>query len=540
MTPKLTTLNEWQELKSHFKEIQKISIKELFAQNNDRVQKLTFQESGYYFDLSKNLVNQNTMSLLVNLARKLNLEEEIDNMFSGAKINRTENRSVLHTALRNVNDAEHMVDGKNILENVNQELQKMESFVASVHNGTFKGYTNKKIKNIVNIGIGGSNLGPLMVYEGLKHYAIEDLNIQFVSNIDGTHITETVKTLDPETTLFIVCSKTFTTQETMVNAFTARKWLQDHYQTEQATKNHFVAVSTNLEKVMDFGIGQDNIFQFWNWVGGRYSLTSAIGLSLMLGLGTENFNSLRAGFHQMDQHFKNTNLENNLPVLLGLIGVWYNNFFNAETHAIIPYDQYLKYLPAYLQQTDMESNGKYTDRNGEYVNYQTGPIVWGEPGTDGQHAFFQLIHQGTKKIPCDFIGYLKPLHNLHHHHEILLANFFAQQEALAFGKTEAEVANENIEPALVPFRTFQGNNPSTCILGEKLTPASLGALIALYEHKVFVQGIIWNIYSFDQWGVELGKQLASKILTEIKNGSINRHQHDDSTNQLLQYCLKNR
>jgi glucose-6-phosphate isomerase len=539
MTPVPTTQNEWHELKNHFKEIHKISLKEFFAQNKKRVKNFTFEASGYYFDLSKNLLNQKTISLLIDLARKQNLEQEIENMFSGAKINRTENRSVLHTALRNVNDSEHMVDGQNILENVNNEIKKMASFVESIHNGSFKGHTNKKIKNVVNIGIGGSNLGPLMVYEGLKHYAIEDIDVQFISNIDGTHFTETVKNLDPEATLFIICSKTFTTQETMVNAFTARKWIQDHYHTEQATKNHFVAVSTNIEKVMEFGIGQDNMFQFWDWVGGRYSLTSAIGLSLMLGLGTENFNSLRTGFYQMDQHFKNTNLENNIPVLLALLGVWYNNFFNAETHAIIPYDQYLKYLPAYLQQTDMESNGKYTDRNGEYVNYQTGPIVWGEPGTDGQHAFFQLIHQGTKKIPCDFIGYIKPLHDLNHHHEILLANFFAQQEALAFGKTEAEVANEKIEPSLIPFRTFHGSNPSTCILGEKLTPASLGALIALYEHKVFVQGIIWNIYSFDQWGVELGKQLASRILTEIKNGSINSQHHDDSTNQLLRYCLKN-
>ena len=539
MTLVPTTQNEWHELKNHFKEIHKTSLKEFFTQNKKRVKNFTFEVSDYYFDLSKNLLNLKTISLLIDLARKLNLEQEIENMFSGAKINRTENRSVLHTALRNVNDSEHLVDGKNILENVNNEIKKMESFVESIHNGSFKGHSNKKIKNVINIGIGGSNLGPLMVYEGLKHYAVKDIDVQFISNIDGTHFTETVKNLDPEATLFIICSKTFTTQETMVNAFTARKWIQDHYHTEQATKNHFVAVSTNIEKVMEFGIGQDNIFQFWDWVGGRYSLTSAIGLSLMMGLGTENFKSLRSGFYQMDQHFKNTNLENNIPVLLALLGVWYNNFFNAETHAIIPYDQYLKYLPAYLQQTDMESNGKYTDRNGAYVNYQTGPIVWGEPGTDGQHAFFQLIHQGTKKIPCDFIGYIKPLHDLNHHHEILLANFFAQQEALAFGKTEAEVANEKIEPSLVPFRTFHGSNPSTCILGKKLTPASLGALIALYEHKVFVQGIIWNIYSFDQWGVELGKQLASRILTEIKNGSINSQHHDDSTNQLLRYCLKN-
>jgi len=533
-----TALKEWQELNRHFKEIQNLSLKDMFIENKVRANGFTFEQSGYYFDLSKNLITNNTMSFLIKLARKLKLEQEIEDMFSGKKINRTEDRSVLHTALRDVNSSEHLVDGQNILINVNAEIQKMESFVQTIHNGDFKGYTGKNIKNIVNIGIGGSNLGPLMVYEALKHYAVKETNVQFISNIDGTHFLETVKNLDPESTLFIICSKTFTTQETMVNAFTARKWIQDHFNSEQATKHHFVAVSTNIEKVLEFGIGQDNIFQFWDWVGGRYSLTSAIGLSLMIGLGVENFKLLRVGFHQMDQHFKNADLEKNIPVLLGLLGVWYNNFFKAETHAIIPYDQYLRYLPAYLQQTDMESNGKSTDRNGEYVNYQTGPIVWGEPGTDGQHAFFQLIHQGTKKIPCDFIGFVKPLHKLGHHHEILLANFFAQQEALAFGKSETEVAKENVESWLIPFRTFSGNNPSTCILGEQLSPESLGALIALYEHKVFVQGIIWNIFSFDQWGVELGKQLASRILTEIKNGKISREQHDGSTNNLLQYCLK--
>ena len=535
---KPTASKEWQELINHFNEIQNFSLKDMFIENNMRANDFTFEQSGYYFDLSKNLITQNTIPLLIKLARELKLEHEIEDMFSGKKINQTENRSVLHTALRDVKSSEHIVDGQDILKNVNTEIQKMESFVQTVHKGDFKGYTGKNIKNVVNIGIGGSNLGPLMVYEALKHYSVENINVQFISNIDGTHFIETIKDLHPESTLFVICSKTFTTQETMVNAFTARKWVQDYFGSEQATKHHFVAVSTNIEKVMEFGIGRNNIFQFWDWVGGRYSLTSAIGLSLMIGLGIENFHLLRAGFHQMDQHFKSTDLEKNIPVLLGLLGVWYNNFFKVETHAIIPYDQYLKYLPGYLQQTDMESNGKSTDRNGEYVDYQTGPIVWGEPGTDGQHAFFQLIHQGTKKIPCDFIGFVNPLHELNHHHEILLANFFAQQEALAFGKSEAEVAKENIDSWLIPFRTFQGNNPSTCILGERLTPESLGVLIALYEHKVFVQGIIWNIFSFDQWGVELGKQLASRILAEIKNGVVNKAQHDNSTSNLLQFYLR--
>ena len=539
MLPKInpTTTAAWKKLEEYYFGFEGTHMKDLFANDAKRFQKYSLKFEDILVDFSKNLVDDYVLELLNDLASECGLKDAIHSFFSGEKINATENRAVLHVALRNRSNNPIIVDGENVMPEVNAVLDQMKDFSDKVISRKWNGYTGKAITDIVNIGIGGSDLGPLMVTEALKPYK-NHLNLHFVSNVDGTHIAETLKLVNPETTLFIVASKTFTTQETMVNAFTARKWIQDHYHTEQATKNHFVAVSTNIEKVMEFGIGQDNIFQFWDWVGGRYSLTSAIGLSLMMGLGTENFKSLRSGFYQMDQHFKNTNLENNIPVLLALLGVWYNNFFNAETHAIIPYDQYLKYLPAYLQQTDMESNGKSTDRNGEYVDYQTGPIVWGEPGTDGQHAFFQLIHQGTKKIPCDFIGFVNPLHELNHHHEILLANFFAQQEALAFGKSEAEVAKENIDSWLIPFRTFQGNNPSTCILGERLTPESLGVLIALYEHKVFVQGIIWNIFSFDQWGVELGKQLASRILAEIKNGVVNKAQHDNSTSNLLQYYLR--
>ncbi len=536
---KTTDRQEWLALERHYAEIKDYHLRNFFAEDTERANKFSFEAAGLYLDFSKNRITEQTLQLLLKLADSMHLEREIDRMFSGERINHTEDRAVLHTALRNHSHNPILLDGKDVMPEINRVLGKMENLSTQIASGAWKGFTGKRIKNIVNIGIGGSDLGPAMVYEALKHYSNRELTLRFVSNIDATHIVEQLRGLNPEETLFLVASKTFTTQETMTNAASAKAWLLEALRDETAVRRHFIAISTNREKVRAFGTDPDNMLEFWDWVGGRYSLTSAIGFSLMMALGIVNFHKLRAGFHLMDEHFKKTSLESNLPVLMGLIGIWYNNFFGAQTQAILPYDQYLHRFPAYFQQGDMESNGKSVDRNGRTTNYQTGPIVWGEPGTNGQHAFFQLIHQGTKLIPCDFIGFIKSLNPVGDHHQKLMANFFAQQEALAFGKSMQELDQENVPKELVPYRQFEGNRPSTCILAEKLTPESLGSLIALYEQKIFVQGVIWNIFSFDQWGVELGKQLAEKILPELNKGSSSILSHDSSTNNLIVYYLNN-
>ncbi|MDH5560989.1 MAG: glucose-6-phosphate isomerase [Deltaproteobacteria bacterium] len=533
-----TKLKEWETLQEHFKEIKELHLKDLFNQDKQRADLFSIESCGLFVDYSKNRVNERTMKLLFELAERLDLRNEIARMFNGEKINRTEDRPVLHVALRNCSDRQYLVDGIDVMEDVNRVITKMERFSDAIRDQSFRGFTNKPIKNLVNIGIGGSDLGPLMVYESLKHYSLKSLRLRFVSNVDATHFIEQTMDLDPEETLFIIASKTFTTQETMTNAQNAKVWLLKKLKDPNAVKKHFVALSTNYEKVTLFGIDPDNIFEFWDWVGGRYSLTSAIGLSLMIALGKEHFYRLRKGFQMMDDHFEKEPLPRNLPVILALLGLWYNNFFGCETHAILPYDQYMHRFPAYFQQGDMESNGKSVDRDGEALTYQSGPIIWGEPGTNGQHAFFQLIHQGTKLIPCDFIGFINSLHPDKDPHQKLMANFFAQQEALAFGKTNEQLKAENTREDIIPFKVFSGNRPSTCVLANKLTPETLGSLIALYEHKIFVQGILWNIYSFDQWGVELGKQLASRILPELKKTSPIAEDHDGSTKNLIDYFLK--
>ncbi len=501
---------------------------------------MTLNAAGLFLDYSKNRIIDKTVLLLLDLAREVELETEIEHMFAGKRINQTEDRPVLHVALRNPIGTSHIVDGVDLMPDVNEELQKMEHLSQKISMGQWMGYTGKPVKNIVNIGIGGSDLGPMMVYEALQAYTNRNLNFRFISNIDATHLTEQVRDLEADETLFLIASKTFTTQETMTNAASAKEWLLKRLKNEAAIEQHFVAISTNEEKVAEFGIKPENRLTFWDWVGGRYSLTSAIGFSLMIALGVENFHLLRKGFHSMDQHFRKASLGENIPVILGLLGVWYNNFFGAQTHAVLPYDQYLSRFPAYLQQCDMESNGKCIDRDGNAVSYQTGPIVWGEPGTNGQHAFFQLIHQGTKLVPCDFIGFAKSINPIGDHHDILMANFVAQQEALAFGKESQHLKAENIPASLIPFQTFEGNRPSNCIMAEKLSPETLGSLISLYEHKIFVQGIIWNIFSFDQWGVELGKQLAKKVLPVLNGTQSLPDAHDASTRNLLNYLLKHR
>jgi glucose-6-phosphate isomerase len=520
---------EWLALADHYQKMKKISLKQLFGSDKKRAETMTSLTCGWFVDFSKNHLSHATIDLLMRFARSRQLDEKIEAMFSGEKINQTENRSVLHTALRDCSNGPVFLNGKDVMADVNAVLKKMENLTTRLTDGAWTGFTGKRIRNVVNIGIGGSDLGPHMVYEALKFYSNRSFTVRFVSNIDGTQLSECLRDLKPEETLFIVASKTFTTQETMTNAESAKEWLIRELGDEKAVCRHFVAVSSNRDKVEAFGIDTNNMFELWDWVGGRYSLCSAIGLSLMVSLGINNFNSLRKGFHTVDLHFKNTEFEKNIPVILALIGFWYNNFYGAQTQAILPYDHYLRYLPAYLQQTDMESNGKSIDCQGQPVSYQTGPIVWGESGTNGQHAFFQLIHQGTKLIPCDFIGFINSLNRLEGHHEKLMANFFAQQEALAFGKDRKQIESEQVSPAQIPFRIFEGNRPSTCFLADLLTPESLGSLIAFYEHKVFVQGVLWNIFSFDQWGVELGKQLATKILNELKERNPNRLAHDSST-----------
>ena len=524
----------WLELKAHYAKFRTTHLRELFAQNPKRGEQFSTEALGIFFDYSKNRVTDKTIKLLLALAKESGLQAHIDAMFRGDKINITENRAVLHVALRAPKDATILVDGKNVVPDVHAVLDKMSAFSDRIRSGAWKGHTGKRIRNVVNIGIGGSDLGPVMAYEALKHYSDRNLTFRFVSNVDGTDFAEAVIDLDPSETLFIVSSKTFTTLETMTNAHTAREWLLKGLGgDEKSVAKHFVAVSTNSSEVSKFGIDTANMFGFWDWVGGRYSMDSAIGLSTMLAIGPENFRSMLRGFHEMDEHFRTTPFERNLPVLLGLLGVWYTDFFGAQTVAVLPYEQYLKRFPAYLQQLTMESNGKHVTLDGTTVNYETGPIYWGEPGTNGQHSFYQLIHQGTRLIPCDFIAFGESLNPLGRHHDMLLANVCAQTEALAFGKTPQQVKAEGTPDWLVPHRVFEGNRPSNTILLEKLTPEALGKLVALYEHSVFTQGTIWHIDSFDQWGVELGKVLAQRIIPEIESPTSPKLTHDSSTNNVI-------
>jgi glucose-6-phosphate isomerase len=513
-------------------------LRDLFADDPARGERMTAEAAGVFLDYSKNRIDDETLRLLVELAEQCGLRERIDAMFRGEKINVTENRAVLHVALRAPKGTSIVVDGKNVVPEVHGVLDKMAEFANRIRSGQWKGHTGKRIRNVVNIGIGGSDLGPVMAYEALKYYSDRAMTFRFVSNVDGTDFVEATRDLDATETLFIVSSKTFTTLETMTNAHTARVWALKTLKHNSAVAKHFVAVSTNADAVAHFGIDTANMFEFWDWVGGRYSMDSAIGLSTMLAVGPEHFREMLAGFHLMDEHFRTTPFERNLPVILGLIGIWYNNFFGAETVAILPYDHYLGRFSSYLQQLDMESDGKHVDLAGNAVDYQTGPIVWGTPGTNGQHAYYQLIHQGTKLIPCDFIGFCQTLNPLGRHHDLLMANIFAQTEALAFGKTAAEVKADGVPDFQVPHRTFTGNHPTNTMLLERLTPEALGKLVALYEHKVFVQGTIWNINSFDQWGVELGKVLASRISPELESTGETRLGHDSSTNALIRRYRK--
>ncbi|MGI9057633.1 MAG: glucose-6-phosphate isomerase [Ktedonobacteraceae bacterium] len=529
----LTQRPAWQALEEHYQQMRDVHLRQLFADDPQRGERFAAEAIGLYFDYSKNRITDETLGLLLQLAESAGLRERIDAMFRGDKINVTEQRAVLHVALRAPKDESIVVDGDNVVPEVHQVLDKMANFSNRVRSGEWQGYTGKRIRNIINIGIGGSDLGPFMAYEALKYYSDRNLNLRFVSNIDGNEFVEATRDLDAAETLFIVCSKTFTTLETLTNARSARDWCVEALGDVKAVAKHFVAVSTNEKEVEKFGIDTANMFEFWDWVGGRYSYDSAIGLSLMIAIGPEQFDEMLAGFHTMDEHFRTAPFEQNLPVLLGLIGIWYNNFFDAQTVAILPYDHYLSHLSAYFQQLDMESDGKHVDLEGNTVNYQTGPIIWGQPGTNGQHAFYQLIHQGTKLILCDFIGFYQALNPLGRHHDLLMANFFAQTEALAFGKTAAEVEADGVPAFQVPHRTFEGNRPTNTIMMEKLTPDTLGKLIALYEHKVFVQGTIWNINSFDQWGVELGKVLANRIIPELESGEEPDLKHDSSTNTLI-------
>jgi glucose-6-phosphate isomerase len=530
---RITESVEWRALEAHHAQVEDIHLRELFARDPHRGEAMTVEAVDLYLDYSKNLITSETLGLLRALAERAELRQRAEDMFSGRRINVTENRPVLHVALRAPEGASILVDGTNVVPEVHAVLRKMREFSGRVRNGEWTGYTGRRIANVVNIGIGGSDLGPAMAYEALKDYSDRSMTVRFVSNVDGTDIWEATRDLDPAETLFVVSSKTFTTLETLTNAHTARDWLVGALGEDKAVSRHFVAVSTNRAKVEEFGIDAGNMFEFWDWVGGRYSYDSAIGLSLMLAIGADNFTDMLAGFHAMDEHFRTAPLEANMPVILGLVGIWYDNFFGAQTQAILPYNQYLSRFTAYLQQLDMESNGKSVDLQGRPVDYQTGPIVWGQPGTNGQHAFFQLIHQGTKLIPCDFIGFCEPNHVVGGHHDLLMANFFAQTEALAFGKTSQQVEAEGVPAAQVPHRTFRGNHPTNTILGSKLTPRLLGELVALYEHKVFTQGTIWNINSFDQWGVELGKVLANRILPELTAADDPELGHDTSTNALI-------
>jgi len=542
MLPKInpTTTTAWSLLEKHFEEMSPVKMKELFTAEKNRFSQFSIEYDDILFDYSKNIITGKTLELLLQLAEECKLKDAISAMFNGDMINATEHRSVLHTALRNFSKQPVYTEGSNIMPEVKKVLRKMKRFCEAVHNGEHRGYTGKRIKYIVNIGIGGSDLGPLMVTEALKPYKVEDIETFFVSNVDGTHIAETLKKVNPERTLFLIASKTFTTQETMTNAHTAREWFLKKAKNEKHVARHFAALSTNEKEVVKFGIDKNNMFEFWDWVGGRYSLWSAIGLSIALTIGYKNFEQLLKGAHSADNHFQNTSFEKNIPVLMALVGLWYTNFFGSQTEAILPYDQYMHRFAAYFQQGNMESNGKSVDRNGEPAEYATGPVIWGEPGTNGQHAFYQLIHQGTPLIPCDFIAPAQSHNPIGDHHQKLLSNFFAQTEALMNGKSEEEAEKElekqNLTAEqiakLLPFKIFAGNKPTNSFLIKKITPFTLGQLIALYEHKIFTQGIIWNIYSFDQWGVELGKQLANKILPELENNE-NVSNHDSSTNGLI-------
>ncbi len=530
----LTQQPAWQALSTHHKELENTHLRDLFARDPQRGERLTAEAAGLYLDYSKNRITDDTLKLLVQLAKDCDLGGRIEAMFSGEKINITEDRAVLHVALRAPRDETILVDGENVVPEVHAVLDKMAAFCDRVRSGEWKGHTGKRIRNVVNVGIGGSDLGPVMAYEALKHYSLRDLVFRFVSNVDGADFVEATQDLDPGETMFIISSKTFTTLETMTNAQSARDWLLGGLSGDQAAvAKHFVAVSTNAEKVGAFGIDQANMFGFKDWVGGRYSMDSAIGLSTMLAIGPDGFRAMLDGFHQMDVHFRTTPFEQNLPALMGLLGLWYTDFFGAQTVAVLPYENYLKRFPAYLQQLTMESNGKHVTLEGQHVDYQTGPIYWGEPGTNGQHSFYQLIHQGTRLIPCDFIAFGHALTPLGRHHDILMANVFAQAEALAFGKTAEQVKAEGTADELVPHRVFEGNRPSNVLLTDRLTPEVLGKLVALYEHSVFTQGVIWNIDSFDQWGVELGKVLAQRIIPELEGKGQPKLGHDSSTNALI-------
>lgn len=535
----LTQRAAWKALAAHYKRVRKLHLRDLFAKDPKRGERMTAEAVGLFLDYSKNRITDQTLKLLFRLAKESRLAERRDAMFNGEKINITENRAVLHVALRAGRDAVIMVDGRNVEAEVHAVLDRMTDFCNRIRNGEWVGHTGKRIKNIVNIGIGGSDLGPVMAYEALKYYSDRNLTFRFDSNVDNIDFVEATRDLDPAETLFIVSSKTFTTLETMTNANSARDWLLNGFGGDKsAVAKHFVAVSTNAEKVSAFGIDTDNMFGFWDWVGGRYSMDSAIGLSTMLAIGPENFHAMLNGFHEMDEHFRTAPFEKNLPVLMALLVIWYTDFFDAQTVAVLPYEQYLKRFPAYLQQLVMESNGKHVTLDGKQVNYDTSPIFWGEPGTNGQHSFYQLIHQGTRLIPCDFIAFGQAVTPLGRHHDMLLANVFAQAEALAFGKTAKDVKAEGIPDWLAPHRVFEGNRPSNTILGEKLTPEMLGKLIALYEHSVFTQGVIWNINSFDQWGVELGKALAQRIIPELESQTEPKLGHDSSTNNLIRRYRK--
>ena len=539
--PPLTSRPAWKALQAHHDEVRQLHLRELFANDAKRGERLAIEAAGLYLDYSKNRITDETLKLLVQLAEESGLRARIDAMFRGEKINITENRAVLHVALRAPREASIVVDGENVVPEVHAVLDKMAAFADRVRSGQWKGHTGKRIRNVVNIGIGGSDLGPVMAYEALRHYSEREMTFRFVSNVDSTDFAEAVHDLDPSETLFIVASKTFTTLETMTNAGSARDWLLKGLGGDtSAVAKHFVAVSTNAAKVSEFGIDTANMFGFWDWVGGRYSMDSAIGLATMLAIGPDNFRALLDGFHEMDEHFRTTPFERNLPVLMGLLSVWYSDFFGAQTVAVLPYEQYLKRFPAYLQQLTMESNGKHVTLDGKPVTYDTCPVYWGEPGTNGQHSFYQLIHQGTHLIPCDFIAFAKTLNPIGRHHDMLIANVFAQAEALAFGKTAEEVKADGTADWLVPHRVFEGNRPSNTLLAERLTPALLGKLVALYEHNVFTQGAIWSINPFDQWGVELGKVLANRIIPELESESEPDLDHDGSTNHLIRRYRQSR
>ena len=530
----------WRELRAHFEQIAELQLNQLFVDDPQRAQDFSLEDQGLFLDYSKNRVTRESIDLLVKLADEARLLGAIQDMFAGEKINKTEGRAVLHTALRAPKSSRIELDGIDVVPQVHAVLDKMAGFSEAIRSGQWQGFTGKPIRNVINIGIGGSDLGPSMACEALRAYSQRNLNVQFVSNVDASDFAEAVQGLNADETLFIVCSKTFTTDETLTNARTARSWLLKQLVDESAIAKHFVAVSTNTEEVQTFGIDPQNMFGFWDWVGGRYSLCSSVGLALMVSIGATHFRAMLGGFHAMDEHFKIAPLAQNMPVLMALLGIWYNNFFAAETHAILPYDNYLKHFPAYFQQGDMESNGKYIDKSGTEVAVQTGPIVWGQAGTNGQHAFYQLLHQGTKLVPADFIGFAQSHNPTLDHHDKLMANFFAQTQALAFGKSSQTLADEGVDAALIPHRTFTGNRPTNTLMAEKLTPFVLGQLIALYEHKIFAQGVIWNVFSFDQWGVELGKSLAVEILQQLQSDEVSNANVDASTAQLMARYRKDR